>query len=341
MLMKFFFLLSFGFYRLVLGSNDMLINGAGATFPYPLYSKWFTEFQKKNPEIRINYQSIGSGGGIRQLTEATVDFGASDSPMTDEQLAKSSTPIIHIPTALGAVVVTYHPGVSTESLKLTPELIADLFSGKIKKWEDPRLRAHNPGLKATGDVFIVHRADGSGTTGIFTDYLSKVNADWKAKVGHGTSVKWPTGIGGKGNEGVTQLVKQMPGAVGYVELIYAQSNHLPVADVQNQGGVFVKPSLASVSASAKELIKAIPEDFRVSLTDPPGKAAYPISGFTYLLVHSKAKDAAKGAAFIKFLEWAVSEGQSYNEALHYSKLPESLVPQVKAKIRTLQSAQVP
>jgi phosphate transport system substrate-binding protein len=313
-----------------------LINGAGATFPYPLYSKWFSEYQKVDADTRINYQSIGSGGGIRQFQEKTVDFGATDSPMTDEQLAKTDSKVLHVPTVLGAVVVTYNLPELNGSLKLTSDVVADLFLGNIKKWNDPRLAALNPGNKLPEtDVFVVHRSDGSGTTGIFTDYLAKVSPDWSKAVGKGTAVNWPTGLGGKGNEGVTGLVKQTPGAVGYVELIYAESNKLPYADIRNQKGEFVTPSMKSVTAAAAGAVKAMPEDFRISITDADGKGAYPISGFTYLLIRKELpKD--KGGKLVKFLQWALKDGQKHAEPLHYAPLPPSLVKKVEAKVKEIQ-----
>lgn len=309
-----------------------LINGAGATFPYPLYSKWFSEYQKIDPEVQINYQSIGSGGGIRQFLEGTVDFGATDSPMTDEQLSKSSVPVFHIPTVLGAVVLTYNvPGVE-QGLKLSGEIVADLFLGKITKWNDPKIAQLNQGTQLPhSDVLIVHRSDGSGTTGIFTDYLSKVSAGWKGKVGAGTAVNWPVGLGGKGNEGVTGLVKQTPGSLGYVELVYAKNNSLPYAWLKNRTGAFVEPNAKSVSAAAAGALASMPADFRVSITQAEGKDSYPISGFTYLLVY-KTMPKDKGQKMIKFLRWALRDGSRYAEPLHYAPLPKSLVNRVEAKI---------
>jgi phosphate transport system substrate-binding protein len=311
------------------------INGAGATFPYPLYSKWFAEYQKVNPEVRINYQSIGSGGGIKQFLDKTVDFGATDMPMTEAQLAKSQVPVFHIPTALGAVVLTYNlPGID-KGMKLTSEAIADIFLGKITKWDDPKIAQANPGMKLpSAAVLAVHRSDGSGTTGIFTDYLSKVSPEWKTRVGQGTAVSWPTGLGGKGNEGVTGLVNQTPGSIGYVELIYAENNKLPYASVKNGAGQFSTPSMKSVTAAAAGAINSMPADFRVSITHAAGKESYPISGFTYLLVYQQMpKD--KGEPLVKFLRWAVTDGQKYNEALAYASLPKELVKKVEAKINEI------
>ncbi|MBI3554922.1 MAG: phosphate ABC transporter substrate-binding protein PstS [Deltaproteobacteria bacterium] len=308
-----------------------LINGAGATFPFPLYSKWFSEYQKIDANVQINYQSIGSGGGIRQFMEKTVDFGASDSPMSDEQLAKASVPIDHIPTVLGAVVLTYNvPGVE-KGLKLSGDVIADIFLGKIAKWDDARIAKLNPGTKLTGDVLVVHRSDGSGTSGIFTDYLSKVSADWKSKVGTGTAVNWPVGLGGKGNEGVSGLVKQTPGSLGYVELIYAKNNNMAYATLKNKAGKFAEASTGSVTAAAAGALKNMPADFRVSITDAEGKDAYPISGFTYLLVWTRMPKE-KGADIVKFLKWAVQDGQKFAEPLSYAPLPKALVTKVSAKI---------
>ena len=313
-----------------------MINGAGATFPYPLYSKWFAEYQKVDSATAINYQSIGSGGGIRQFLEKTVDFGATDTPMTDEQLAKSPVPVLHIPTVMGAVVLTYNlPGVS-EALHLDGPTVADLFLGKITKWNDPVIAKLNPKAKLPDmAVMIAHRSDGSGTTGIFTDYLSKVSPDWKSKVGQGAAVSWPVGLGGKGNEGVTGLIKQTPGALGYVELIYAENNKLSFALIKNKAGQFTTPSLKSVTAAAQGALKAMPEDFRVSITDADGRESYPISGFTYLLVY-KAMPKDKGSALVQFLNWAMKTGQGQASALSYAPLPPALVKKVEAKIKTIE-----
>jgi phosphate transport system substrate-binding protein len=312
-----------------------LINGAGASFPYPLYTKWFTEYQKTEKEVQINYQSIGSGGGIKQFLEGTVDFGASDAPMTDEQIAKAKNGVLHIPTVLGAVVVTYQlPEIKTP-LKLNGEVLSEIFLGKITKWEDPKIKKLNPEAPLKGDILVVHRSDGSGTSNIFTEYLAKVSPEWKTKVGVGTSVNWPVGLGGKGNEGVAGLVKQTEGSVGYVELIYADNNKLPSADLQNSAGDFVSPSLKSVSAAAASL-KKMPEDFRVSITNAEGKASYPISGFTYLLISKSQKDQVKGAGLVKFLKWAMTKGQGFAEGLSYAPLPKSLVKKVEAKIGTIE-----
>ncbi len=308
-----------------------LINGAGASFPYPLYAKWFSEYQKKNPDVQINYQSIGSGGGIRQFTQKTVDFGASDAPMTDAQLNDAKEPVLHIPSVLGAVVLTYNvPGLGGQ-LQLSADLIAEIFQGKVARWNDAALKAMNPTLKLPDlAILVAHRSDGSGTTQIFTDYLSKAATAWKPGVG--TAVKWPVGLGGKGNEGVAGIVKQTPGSLGYVELAYAIGNGLEFASVRNKAGVFVAPSLASVTAAATG---KIPDDFRVSITDAPGKAAYPISGFTYLLVWKAPSDPVKGAKLLGFLRWAVKDGQSYAEGLHYAPLPASVLEKVDKKLATM------
>ncbi len=312
---------------------DVLINGAGASFPAPLYAKWFSEYQTIKPDTKINYQSIGSGGGIRQFGQRTVDFGASDAPMTDEQIKEVKEPVVHIPTVLGAVVVTYN--LPVKGLQLSGEVIGEIFQGTITKWNDAKIQALNANLALPNTaILVVHRSDGSGTTQIFTDYLTKASKGWKAK--SGTSVNWPTGLGGKGNEGVAGLVKQTPGAIGYVELIYAKSNHLEFAAVQNRAGKFIVPDMKSVSAAAAAT--KIPEDFRVSLTDAAGKEAYPISGFTYLLVWQKSPDPVKGAKLVDFLKWAVKDGQKFAEGLHYAPLPTALVPKVQTKIGTVVTA---
>jgi phosphate transport system substrate-binding protein len=321
---------------LVAGSSaaaqGLLINGAGATFPFPIYSKWFNEYNRLHPDIKFNYQSIGSGGGIKQFTDGTVDFGASDAPMKDEQIAKAPD-VVHIPTALGADVIAYNaPGVN--GLRFSPETLANIFLGKITKWNDPAVAADNPGLKLPDQtITVARRSDGSGTTYIFTDYLAKVSSEWKTKVGAGTSVNWPVGLGGKGNEGVTGIVKSTPGSIGYVELIYAIQQKLSVAEIKNKEGTWVKPSLASTTAAAAGI--QMPDDFRVSITNPAGKEAYPISGFTYLLVHRDAKDKAKGTAIINFLRWALTDGQSLATALDYAPLPKPVQEKVLKTIDSL------
>lgn len=311
------------------------LNGAGATFPNPIYSKWFSEYNHQHSDIKINYQSIGSGGGIQQLTAGTVDFGASDGPMTDDQLSKVSGKVFHIPTVLGADVPTYNiPGVNSE-LKFTGQVLADIFLGKITKWNDPALAKDNPGVKfPDSDIVVVHRSDGSGTTYIFTDFLSKVSPEWKSKVGKGTSVNWPVGLGGKGNEGVSGTVRQTEGSIGYVELIYAISNNMPYGSVKNPAGTFVKASLESVTAAAGS-VKDMPDDFRVSITNAPGKDAYPISSFTWLLVPAEWIDAGKEKAFVDFLNWMVDQGQTMTSALSYAPLPKSVATKVKARIKEI------
>jgi len=314
-------------------SAETNLNGAGATFPNPIYQKWFSEYHNAHKDIQINYQSIGSGGGIQQLTSGTVDFGASDGPMTDEQLSKVSGKVLHIPTVLGAVVPTYNIQGVTGELKFTGDVLADIYLGNIKNWNDPRLAKANPGVKFPDeDIVVVHRSDGSGTTYIFTDYLSKVSSGWKDKVGKGTSVNWPAGLGGKGNEGVSGMVKQTDGSIGYVELIYAVSNKMPYGTVQNAAGSFIKASLESVTAAAAS-VKDMPEDFRVSITNAPGKDAYPISSFTWLLVPAEWADAGKQKAFVDFLNWMVDKGQTMTAALEYAPLPKNVAAKVKARIK--------
>jgi phosphate transport system substrate-binding protein len=311
------------------------LSGAGATFPYPIYSKWFNEYHNQHPDVAINYQSIGSGGGITQLQNRTVDFGASDGPMNDDQLAKTPFKVFHIPTVLGADVPAYNiPGVTAE-LKFTPDVLADIFLGKITKWNDPRLAKANPGVKFPDtDIIVVHRSDPSGTTYIWTDYLTKVSPEWAEKVKKGTAVNWPVGLGGRGNEGVSGIVKQTEGAIGYVELIYAISNNMPYGVVQNSGGQFVKASLASVTAAAAS-VKDMPDDFRVSITNAPGKDAYPISSFTWLLVPVEWSDATKEKAFVAFLNWMVDQGQDMTAALAYAPLPKNVAAKVKARIKEI------
>jgi phosphate transport system substrate-binding protein len=309
------------------------LNGAGATFPYPIYSKWFSEYHKVHSDVEINYQSIGSGGGIRQVTSGTVDFGASDMPMTDKQLQEAKKPILNIPTVLGADVPAYNiPGVTAE-LKFTPEALAGIFLGKISKWNDKAISAANPGVNLPDkDIIVVHRSDGSGTSFIWTDYLSKVSPEWKSQVGADTSVKWPVGMGGKGNEGVAGFVRQLPGSIGYVELIYAVQNKITYGRVRNSSGNFVKASLEGVTAAAASAPK-MPADFRVSITNAPGKDAYPISSFTWLLIPAQSKDAAKGKILADFLNWMVGDGQKMTSALSYAPLPDNVVAKVKDAIK--------
>ncbi len=309
------------------------LNGAGATFPNPMYSKWFSEYQKLHQNIQINYQPIGSGGGIRQVIAGTVDFGATDGPMTDDQLKEAKMKILHFPTVLGADVPAYNiPGVTGE-LKFTPEALAGIFLGRISKWNDKAIASANPGVKLPDtDIVVVHRSDGSGTTYIWTDYLSKVSSEWQGQVGKGTSVKWPVGLGGKGNEGVAGMVRQLPGSIGYVELIYAVQNKIAYGSVKNSSGEFLKASLESVTAAAASSPK-MPPDFRVSITNAPGKDAYPISSFTWLLIPQQSKDAAKGKILADFLNWMVTDGQKMTPALSYAPLPEGVVQKEKEAIK--------
>ena len=309
------------------------LNGAGATFPNPMYSKWFSEYGKSHPDVQVNYQPIGSGGGIRQVTAGTVDFGASDMPMTDKQLQEAKFKILNIPTVLGAVVPAYNvPGVTGE-VKFTPEALAGIFLGKISKWNDKAIVSANPGINFPDkDIIVVHRSDGSGTTFIWTDFLSKVSPDWKTQVGSDTSVKWPVGVGNKGNEGVSGLIRQMSGAIGYVELIYAVQNNIPYGTVRNSSGAFVKGSLESVTAAAASAPK-MPADFRVSITNAPGKDAYPIASFTWLLIPVPSKDPAKGKILSDFLNWMVTDGQKMTASLTYAPLPDNVAAKVKEAIK--------
>ncbi len=319
-----------GLGTLVWAQNILSITGAGATFPYPMYSKWFDEYHKKNSNIQINYQSIGSGGGIKQVTEGTVDFGASDAIMNDDQLKayqdKHGSGILHFPTVLGAVVPTYNiPDVSAE-LNFTQDALAGIFLGKITKWNDPAIAGANKGVNLpANDIVVVHRAEASGTSYIWTDYLSKISEEWKGKVGKAAAVNWPVGLGGKGNEGVSGLVKQTPNALGYVELIYAIQNKMPYGRVKNSSGAFIKADLASVTAAAAGAASNMPDDFRVSITDAPGKTAYPISSFTWLLIPQKFSDANKRDAMKGFIKWMLTEGQNQTEPLSYAKLPKEVV----------------
>ncbi|HWX54093.1 MAG TPA: phosphate ABC transporter substrate-binding protein PstS [Verrucomicrobiae bacterium] len=312
------------------------LTGAGATFPYPIYSKWFSEYHKLHPGVEVNYQSIGSGGGIKQVQAKTVDFGASDGPMSDEQLKATGFPLVHIPTVLGAVAPFYNLPSVKQDLKFTPDVLADIFLGKITKWNDPRLAKANPGVKFPDtEILVVHRSDSSGTTYIFTDFLSKVSDEWKTKVGKNTAVNWPVGLGGKGSEGVTGTVKQTEGSIGYVELLYATENHIPFGSVQNAAGQFVKASLESTTAAAAS-VQEMPDDFRVSITNAPGKTSYPIASFTWLLVPVQWSDAGKKKVMIDFLNWMVDKGEPMASSLQYAPLPENVAKKVKARIKAIQ-----
>ncbi len=311
------------------------LNGAGATFPYPIYSKWFNQYHQQHPDIEINYQSIGSGGGIRQVTAGTVDFGASDGPMTDQQLADAKFKILHLPTVLGSVVPAYNiPGVKGE-LKFTPDVIAGIYLGKITSWNDPAIGKANPGVSLPNQpIVVVHRSDGSGTTYIFTDYLSKVSAEWRDSVGKGTSVRWPVGLGAKGNEGVAGMVRQMEGAFGYVELIYALQNNITFGSVKNAAGEFVKASLDSTTAAASSM-KSMPADFRVSITNAPGKNAYPIASFTWLLIPVDWKDKTKQKVIVDFLNWMLDQGQTMTADLNYAPLPDGVKQKEREAVKTI------
>ncbi len=318
------------------GSGSVSLQGAGASFPNPLYQKWLSEYGHRNPNVRIDYQSIGSGGGIKQLKEQTVDFGASDAPMKDEDLKSAPGEIVHIPTVLGAVVITYNLAGVTQPLRFSPEVIAGIFLGQIKKWNDPKIAADNSGvtLPAT-DITVVHRSDSSGTSAVFTDYLSKVSPEWKEKVGAGVSPSWPTGLGGKGNEGVTGQVKSTPNTIGYVELAYAVQNKLAVAQVRNASGSFITPSIDAVTAAASASAGNTPEDLRVSITNAAGPQAYPISSYTYILVYKNQKDAGKGKALVDFLWWGIHDGEAFAKELQYAPLPDDIVKRAEAKINSI------
>jgi phosphate transport system substrate-binding protein len=316
-------------------AETVMINGAGATFPYPIYSKWFSDYKKIDKDAQINYNSIGSGGGIRQFLDKTVDFGASDAPMNDEQLAKAGEPVLHVPTVMGAVVLSYNIPDVKSSIKLTAEIIGEIYLGKITSWDDAKIIKENSGLKLPKlSIVPVYRSDGSGTTAIFTDYLSQAHPAWKAEVGQGTAVKWKTGLGGKGNEGVTGQIKQTPGAIGYIEFIYAESNKLPVAQIKNREGLFVSPSVKSVTAAASGSLKTMPADYRVSIVNAAGKDSYPISGFTYILVR-KSLDKNKGKKIVDLMNWILATGQNSAASLSYAPLPPSLVAKVKASVKEI------
>ena len=311
------------------------LNAAGATFPYPIYSKWFSQYHQMHPDVEINYQSIGSGGGIAQLKAGTVDFGASDMPLNDEKVKDMPMPFLQLPTVLGSVVPAYNVPEIKEELKFTPQIIAGIYLGTITSWNDKAIAAANPGVSLPGkSIVVVHRSDGSGTTFVFTDYLSKVSPDWKSKVGSNTSVSWPVGIGGKGNEGVAGLIRQMDGGIGYVELIYALQNHITYGPVKNSSGNFVKASLESTTAAAASA-KMSGMDFRVSITNAPGKDAYPISTFTYLLIPTQWKDQTKKAAVTDFLHWMLEQGQTMTTQLDYAPLPDALKAKEMEAIKTV------
>jgi phosphate transport system substrate-binding protein len=325
-------------YEAASASGDRIdIQGAGATFPYPLYSKWIAEYQKVDPRVRINYQSIGSGGGIRQIIERTVDFGASDAAMTDDELAKAPGKLLHIPMTLGAVVVTYNiPGVA--GLKISPEVVAGIFLGEIKTWNDPRLVKLNSGAALPDKpITVVFRSDGSGTTAIFTEYLTTISATWKGRVGAGKSVKFPVGLGAKGNEGVAGQVRSSPGSIGYVELAYAKQTGLAYASIQNRAGLFIEPALRSITAAAASAANSMPDDLRLSIVDANGEGAYPIAAFTYLLVYQDQTDKIKGKALAQFLWWAVHEGQAFGSALHYAPLPVEAAAKIETTLRSLRA----
>ena len=322
--------------------DNVSLHGAGATYPNPLYQKWVSEYGKLHSNIKIDYQSIGSGGGVKQIKEQTVDFGASDSPMKDEDLKSAPGEILHVPTVLGAVVITYNLSGVNQPLRFSPEVIADIFLGKVKKWNDAKIAADNPGVTLpTSDITVVHRSDGSGTSAVFTDYLSKVSAEWKDKVGTGTSPSWPVGLGGKGNEGVTGQVKNTPNTIGYVELAYAVQNSLPVALVKNASGNFVVPSIESVTAAAAASAANTPDDLRVSITNATGAQSYPISSYTYILVYKDQKDAAKGKAIVDFLWWGIHDGETFTKPLQYAPLPADIVKRAEAKINAVTSGGKP
>jgi phosphate transport system substrate-binding protein len=320
------------------GGGEIRLQGAGSTFVNPLMQKWLSEYGKINPKARIDYQSIGSGGGIKQIQAQTVDFGASDAAMKDEDLKAAPGEILHIPVVLGAVVVTYNLESVSQPLQFSPDVVADIFLGKIKKWDDERIKKDNPGVNLPGaDITVVHRSDGSGTSAVFTDYLSKVSPEWKEKVGAGTSPSWPTGQGGKGNEGVTGMVKQQPSTIGYVELAYAVKNKLPVGRLKNRSGAYVEPTFDSVTAAADESVPTTPEDLRVSITDPAGASTYPISSYVYALVYKDQKDATKGKALVDFLWWGIHDGENFARDLQYSPLPSKIVTRAEAKINSITS----
>ncbi len=316
--------------------SDIRLTGAGATFPYPIYSKWVLEYVKTRPNVEINYQSIGSGGGIRQFIDRTVDFGATDGPMADSQITLVRGNVLHIPTVLGAVVPVYEVPGLTQRLRFTPDVLAGIFLGQITRWNDSRIAAANPGVALPArDIVVVHRSDGSGTTYVFTDYLSKVSGDWARRVGRGTSVSWPVGLGGRGNEGVASTVRRTPGAIGYVELVYAVQTRMSYGLVRNRAGTFVDATLASTTAAAASASFAADTDFRVSITDPSGADAWPIASFTWILIQREATSAANTRALLEFLWWATHDGQRFAEQLGYAPLPARVVPLLEARLRSV------
>ena len=324
------------------GAGSVNLHGAGATFPNPLYQKWLSEYEKVQPSVKVDYQSIGSGGGIKQLKEQTIDFGASDAPMKDDDLKSAPGEILHIPTVLGAVVITYNLSGVNQPLRFSPEVLADIFLGKITKWNDQKIAADNPGVTLPAqNITVVHRSDGSGTSAVFTDYLSKISAEWKEKVGSGTSPSWPVGVGGKGNEGVTGQVKSTPNTIGYIELAYAVQNNLPVAQLKNASGSFVTPSIDSVTAAAAASAGNTPDDLRMNITNAPGAQSYPISSYTYILVYKDQKDAAKGKGIVDFLWWGVHDGEAFAKPLQYAPLPADIVKRAEAKINAVTSGGKP
>lgn len=320
----------------------MKLQGAGATFPNPLYQKWVSEYGKLHANVQIDYQSIGSGGGIKQIQEQTVDFGASDAPMKDEELKGAPGELLHVPTVLGAVVVTYNVASIAQPLHFSPEVIAEIFLGKIKKWDDAKIKQDNPGVNLpAADITTVHRSEASGTTFVFTDYLSKVSSVWKEQVGTDKSPKWPAGQGGKGNEGVTGQIKNQPNTIGYVELAYAVQNKLPVALIKNASGKFVEPSIDAVTAAAASASAETPDDLRVSITNSPGENAYPISSYTYILAYKDQKNADKGKALVDFLWWGIHDGEQFARDLQYAPLPAEIVKRAEAKINSITSGGKP
>lgn len=320
-------------------SGVLTLQGAGATFPFPLYSKWVAEYQRVDPKVRINYQSIGSGGGIRQITERTVDFGASDTPMSDEELAKAPSKLLHIPMTMGAVALAYNLA-EAPSLKLTPEVAAGIFLGEIKTWSDPKLAKANAGTKLpNAPITVVHRSDGSGTTAVFTEYLARVSPAWKSKVGAGKSVNFPLGLGAKGNEGVAGQVKTNPGSIGYLELAYATETNLSVAALENAAKKFVAPSLEGVSASAAGV--PLTDDLRMSIVNSRSADAYPISAFTYILVYQQQANEERGRGLLKFLAWALHDGQAFGPKLHYAPLPADVVAKADAMLKSVNASGKP